>query len=153
MILSVNLTTSCNNYTYQQLRENGVGTHPIPFSVCLTCKYDKAGEIDRYKTRMALAGHRGNIQPGVHFDRTYSSTPVQYSSKILRALMVKYKVRRLVFDIKMAYCYAKIPCKEQRAILQDSRPREQKTKFIYSSPPTKSLGQIGQQPPTNIIIE
>ena len=101
-----------HNYTYQQLRENGIDTHPIPFSVCLTYKYDKAGEIDRYKTRMALAGHRGNMQPGVHFDRTYSSTPVQYSSKILQALMVKYKLRRLAFDIKMAYCHAKIP-KEQ----------------------------------------
>ena len=34
-----------HNYTYQQLRENGIDTHPMPFSVCLTYKYDKAGEI------------------------------------------------------------------------------------------------------------
>ena len=46
-----------HNYTYQQLRENGIDTHPIPSSVCLAYKYDKAGEIDRYKTPMALAGH------------------------------------------------------------------------------------------------
>ncbi len=98
-----------HGYTRQQLIAQGVRNNPIPFSVCLTYKFDMEGEIDRYKSRMALAGHRGNMQQGIHFDKTYSSTPVQHSSKILQALMVKLKLFRLAFDIKMAYCQADLP--------------------------------------------
>ena len=44
----------------RQLREMGIATNHIPFSICLTYKYDKDGSIDRYKSRFALAGHKGN---------------------------------------------------------------------------------------------
>lgn len=93
-------------YTRQELIQMGITSSPVPFSVVLTYKYDQHGEIDRYKTRCALAGHRGNMQPGVHFDKTYSSTPVQHTSKILQAIMVLKRLHRLAFDIKQAYCQA-----------------------------------------------
>ena len=98
-----------HGYTRQQLIDLGITNTPIPFSVCLTYKYDKEGNVERYKTRMALAGHRGNMQHGIHFNQTYSSTPVQHTSKILQALMVRLKLNRLAFDIKMAYCQADMP--------------------------------------------
>lgn len=98
-----------HGYSRRQLRDMGITTNPIPFSICLTYKYDKEGNIDRYKTRMALAGHRGNMQKGVHFEKTYASTPNQHTSKILQAIMVKYRLRRLTFDIKQAYCQAMMP--------------------------------------------
>ena len=86
--------------------EMGITTNPIPFSICLTYKHDKDGNIDRYKSRFALAGHSGNMQKGVHFDKTYASTPIQHTCKMLQAIMVKHKLHRLTFDIKMAYCQA-----------------------------------------------
>ena len=98
-----------HGFSRRQLRDMGITTNPIPFSICLTYKYDKEGKIDRYKTRMALAGHRGNMQRGVHFDKTYASTPNQHTSKIMQAIMVRHKLRRLTFDIKQAYCQAKMP--------------------------------------------
>lgn len=98
-----------HGFSRKQLRDMGITTNPIPFSICLTYKYDKTGKVDRFKTRMALAGHRGNMQRGVHFDRTYASTPNQHTSKILQAIMVKYRLRRLTFDIKQAYCQAMMP--------------------------------------------
>ena len=105
-----------HNYTSKQLREAGITTKPIPFSVSLKYKFDEQGEVSRYKTRMALAGHRGNMQPGVHFDRTHSSTPVQHSTKILQALMVRLKLCRLAFDIKQAYCQAGLPADQKIAV-------------------------------------
>lgn len=98
-----------HGYTRQELLKMGITSNPIPFSICFTYKYDKHGDISRYKTRMALAGHRGNMIPGVHFDKTYSSTPVQHTSKIIQALMVRLKLHRMAFDIKMAYCQADMP--------------------------------------------
>ncbi len=105
-----------HNFTLQQLRDAGINTKPIPFSVSLKYKFDEHGDIDRYKTRLALAGHRGNLQPGVHFDRVYSSTPVQHSTKILQALMVRLKLDRLAFDINQAFCQAALPAYQKIAI-------------------------------------
>ena len=95
--------------TIEDLRSKGIYTTPCPFSICLTYKYDQNGEIDRYKTRFALAGHSGNLQKGVHFDKTYSATPNQHTSRLLQALMVKHKMVRMAMDITMAYCNADMP--------------------------------------------
>ena len=105
-----------HGFTWQQLREYGIHTNPIPFSVCLTYKFNKEGEVDRYKTRMALAGHGGNMQRGIHYDKTYSSTPRQHTCKGLQAMMVRLKLLRLAFDIKMAYCRAKLPDEHKIAV-------------------------------------
>jgi site-specific DNA-cytosine methylase len=105
-----------HGFSRRQLREMGITTNPIPFSICLTYKYDKDGSIDRYKSRFALAGHKGNMQQGIHFDKTYSSTPIQHTTKILQAIMVKYKLHRLAFDIKQAYCQADMPEGQQMAV-------------------------------------
>jgi hypothetical protein len=98
-----------HNCTRRKLRQAGIHTDPVPFSICLTYKYDKHGNIDRYKTRFALAGHSGNLQKGIHFDKTFSSTPNQHTSRILQAMMVKEKMKRMAMDIKMAYCNADMP--------------------------------------------
>lgn len=97
-----------HNYTRQQLRDEGITATPIPFSVCLDFKFDKEGRVDRYKTRFALAGHSGNVQKGVHFDKTFAATPREDSVRILQAIMVKFKMFRKAFDIKQAYCNAKL---------------------------------------------
>jgi len=104
-----------HDYTRQQLYDEDIGKadSPIPMSIVLSYKYDEYGEVNRYKSRAALAGHSGNMQKGVHFDKTYASTPDQFSSRILQAIMVRYRMKRMAFDIEQAYCQAGLP-KEKR---------------------------------------
>ena len=98
-----------HDLTKEDLIEMGITTNPIPFSICLDYKFNDTGQIDRYKTRFALAGHPGNMQKGVHYDKTYAATPNQQSARILQAIMIRYGMKRLAFDITMAYCNAKLP--------------------------------------------
>ena len=58
---------------------------------------------------MAVAGHPGNMQKGIHYDKTFAATPGQNASRILQAILVRYKWKRKCFDIKQAYCWAKLP--------------------------------------------
>ena len=105
-----------HDLTWKELNKMGITTKPIPFSICLDYKFDDKGEVDRYKTRFAVAGHSGNLQKGVHFDSTYASTPSQNSTRLLMAIMVRFRMRRLAFDISMAYCNADLPDGQKIAI-------------------------------------
>ena len=105
-----------HDLTRDELRQMGIRTNPIDFGICLTYKFSDIGEINRYKTRFAIAGHPGNLQKGIHYDKTYASTPNQNSTKLLQAIMVKYRMRRLAFDIFMAYANAELPEKEFIAV-------------------------------------
>ena len=55
-----------HDLTREDLLKRGVcnAMNPIPMSVVLCFKYDKDGKIDRYKTRMALAGHKREYAEG-----------------------------------------------------------------------------------------
>ena len=70
-----------HDYSWDELAEVGIDLAvkpPIPMSVALTHKYDSTGKLDRLKVRMAVAGHRGNMQKGVHYDQTFAPTPNQH---------------------------------------------------------------------------
>lgn len=107
-----------HDLTREDLLKRGVcnAMNPIPMSVVLCFKYDKDGKIDRYKTRMALAGHKGNMQKGVHYDKTYASCPDTHATRMLQAMVVKYGLIRSAFDIEQAYCQASMPENEQVAV-------------------------------------
>lgn len=92
--------------TLEQLKEAGTIGDPINMSIALDHKHNQMGEIERLKTRMAIAGHKGNLQSGIHFDLTYAATPQPNTARILIAIMCLYKWHRKAFDIKMAYCWA-----------------------------------------------
>ena len=102
-----------HDYSWDELAEVGIDLAvkpPIPMSVALTHKYDSKGKLDRLKVRMAVAGHRGNMQKGIHYDQTFAPTPNQHSMRMLQALYVRNSSwSRKCFDIKQAYCWAKIP--------------------------------------------
>ena len=63
-----------HGFTYADLRARGIHTTPIPLSQALDDKFDKNGDISRYKTRLPLAEHAGNMKKGVHFKETYAPT-------------------------------------------------------------------------------
>ena len=86
---------------------------PIPLTQALQYKTDKEGNVNRYKTRMPLAGHPGFMKKGIHYHEVFAPTPDQASTRILIALMVKRRLKRLTFDIAQAYCRAPLPEGEQ----------------------------------------
>ena len=51
-------------FTRAALRQMGIHMEPVPFSQCLSFKYDGAGNINRYKTRLALSEHKGRLRKG-----------------------------------------------------------------------------------------
>ena len=108
-----------HDYSWDELGKVGIDTkikHPLPLSVICDHKYDKEGILDRLKVRMAIAGHPGNMQRGVHYDQTFAATPGQHSSRILQAIMVRNKYKRLAWDIKQAYCWAEVASNELFAV-------------------------------------
>ena len=63
-------------FTREALRQMGIHMEPVPFSQCLSFKYDGAGNINRYKTRLALSGHKGRLRKGIEYNgSTHASTP------------------------------------------------------------------------------
>ena len=104
-----------HDYTLDQLQEAGVPVDrvtgkvkPINLSTVLDLKYTD-GVLSRYKTRMALAGHSGNMQRGVHYDKTFSPSPNANSTRLLQALMVYTGWGRVAYDIEQAYLHAPLP--------------------------------------------
>jgi len=104
-----------HDYTDEMLIEAGVEPDPntgkikaIPLSVVLDHKYID-GILDRLKVRMAVSGHSGNMQKGIHFDKTFSAAPNQHTARLLQALMVDNRWKRMSFDIKQAYIHAELP--------------------------------------------
>ena len=104
-----------HGYNFDQLRAAGVPVdpktnriNPIPLSVVLDHKYVN-GVLDRYKTRLAVAGHSGNMRKGEHFDKTFAASPNSNSTRVLQALMVYKRWGRLSFDIDQAYLHAPLP--------------------------------------------
>ena len=86
-----------HNLTRNMLFERGIDKTPIPLSVGLTYKFNAKGEVARYKTRMAVAGHSGHMKKGIDYDKTYASTPTHHSCRILQATMVKYNMVRKAY--------------------------------------------------------
>jgi len=108
-----------HDYSWDELGKVGIDTKikpPLPLSVVCDHKYDKGGNLDRLKVRMAIAGHPGNMQRGVHYDQTFAATPGQHSSRVLQAIMVRNKYKRLAWDIKQAYCWAEVDSNELFAV-------------------------------------
>ena len=91
-------------------------TAPIPLSVVLDFKTDSEGKINKFKTRMAIAGHPGILTKGVHYDKTYSPTPVQHTNKILQALMVRFQWKRLILDVSQAFLNSELEENQKFAI-------------------------------------
>jgi len=72
--------------------------------------------MTKRKTRMAVQGHPGNMQKGVHYDKTFSATPQEASSRLLCALVVYFSLFRAAFDITKAFCWAEVPDGDQIAL-------------------------------------
>jgi len=100
-----------HNYTREMLKEAGVKFDPINISTNFTHKYTD-GILSRLKTRMALAGHSGNLKKEVHFDKTFATSPNQHTMRLMQAILVSKQYYRLSFDIIQAYCHSELESNE-----------------------------------------
>ena len=114
-------------FTRATLRQMGIHTEPIPFSQYLSFKYDGAGSINRYKTRLALSGHNGRLRKGIeHNGSTHASTPTIATTRIMQAIVVKFQMERLSFDIGQAYLHAHTPDNQTMMVRSPEGLREYK---------------------------
>ena len=95
-----------HNCTMDEIRSAGITTHPLPMSVVLNFKFDSDGKIAKRKVRMTIAGHPGAVTKGIHYQETYSATPVQHTNRLLQAIMVLNRWKRLTLDVRQAFLNA-----------------------------------------------
>jgi len=99
-------------YTKEMLLKEGIDTNKTPAVPCGTYfehKFNSEGELAKHKARVAIQGHKGNMQKGIHFSETFSATPRENTWKIMCALTVLMNLTRRAFDITKAYCWADLP--------------------------------------------
>jgi site-specific DNA-cytosine methylase len=103
-------------FTAKQLVDQGITAPPVPCAPYFENKYGAQGKLDKNKVRVAIQGHPGNMQKGVHYDKTFSATPQESTCRVLCALVVLYDLFRGAFDITKAFCWADLPTGEQIAV-------------------------------------
>ena len=77
----------------------------------------KEGRLEKLKTRICIAGHRGNVTKGIHYNEVFSPSPVQHTEKLLQAMMVNLHLENIAYDVKMAYTWAPLPPGERLAVV------------------------------------
>lgn len=105
-----------HNWTRNDLAKAGIVGKPVPCSTALTHKY-KDGVLEKLKTRICIAGHRGNVTKGIHYTDVFSPSPVQHTERLLQAMMVNFHLERFTMDVKMAYTNAPLPPGERIAVV------------------------------------
>ena len=103
-------------WTKDELRKAGITSKPVPCSIALTHKIHD-GVLQKLKTRICLAGHRGNVTKGIHYTDVFSPSPVQHTERILQAMRVNLHLENLTWDVKMAYTWAPLPPGERIAVV------------------------------------
>ena len=104
-----------HGYTRAELHELGVYKEPINMSVVLDNKYID-GLFERHKVRMAVAGHKYNMQKGVDYQEVFAPAPNQNTGRLLSALTCILNLKRKSWDIKLAYCWADLPDNQMIAL-------------------------------------
>ena len=102
-------------WSKEQLRQQGITSRPVPCSTCLTHKF-KDSMLEKLKTRICIAGHKGNVVKGIHYHEVFAASPVQHTERMLQALMVNLHLENLAWDIRQAYTWAKLPAGERIAV-------------------------------------
>jgi hypothetical protein len=96
-----------HNHTLDDIRnKHGIMSKPIPCSVALTHKFKQdangSSVLSRLKTRICIAGHRGNVTKGIHYHDVFAAAPVQHTERLLQSLRVNLHLFNLAWDVKMA---------------------------------------------------
>ena len=105
-----------HNWTRADLKAAGIHGKPVPCSIALTHKY-RDGVLEKLKTRICIAGHKGNVTKGIHYNDVFSASPVQFTERLLQAMRVNLHLENLTWDVKQAYTWAPLPPGERIAVV------------------------------------
>ena len=100
-----------------KLKKAGITGKPVPCSTALVTHKYKDGVLEKWKTRICIAGHRGNVTQGIHYHEVFSPSPVQHTERLLQAMRAKLHLHNLTWDVKMAYTWAPLPAGERIAVV------------------------------------
>jgi len=103
-------------WTKEDLLKAGITSKPCPCSIALSHKIHD-GILQKLKTRICIAGHRGNLTKGIHYTDVFSPSPVQHTERLLQAMRVNLHLENLTWDVSMAYTWAPLPPGERIAVV------------------------------------
>ena len=103
-------------HTAQSLLDQGITSAPVPCAPYYTRRFNEEGVQTRRKVRIAIQGHPGNMQKGIHFNETFSATPKESTARFLCAMLVLLNLVRGAFDITKAFCWAELAPGDQIAL-------------------------------------
>ena len=110
-----------HNWSKQDLLDAGITGKPVPCSTALTHKWKETPEggkiLDKLKSRICIAGHKGNVTKGIHYHEVFSPSPIQYTERFLQALRVNLHLENIALDICQAYTWAPLPKGERIAVV------------------------------------
>ena len=112
-----NMGTVSHGYTLTELQNAGITKPPINMSVALTDKMVN-GVFERHKVRMAIAGHKWNMQKGIDYTDVYAPAPNQNTARFMAAMTAQMRLHRKAWDIKLAYCWADLPADQPRIAIK-----------------------------------
>jgi site-specific DNA-cytosine methylase len=78
----------------------------VPCGQYFENKFGVDGQITKHKNRIAIQGHPGNMQKGIHYNETFAATPRESTARIMCAMVVYLNLVRRAFDITKAFCWA-----------------------------------------------
>jgi len=96
-----------------EIRKMGITTSAVPMQLLYDVKYHPDGEVDKYKVRDVVQGHKGYMRKGEHFYNTFSASPSCRTTRLLQALTIGLNMQRHAWDICTAYLWADVR-KEER---------------------------------------
>ena len=105
-----------HGWTRNMLIKAGITSRPVPCRTAMVHKFTD-GELSQLKSRICLAGHKGNVTKGIHYGEVFSPSPNQHTERILQAMRVIYHLFNLAWDIKQAYTWAPLPPGQRIAVI------------------------------------
>jgi hypothetical protein len=104
-----------HGYTIDEVTAAGITKKPIKFSVALDNKYID-GVLERRKVRMAVAGHKYNMQKGIDYQEVFAPAPNENTARLMQAMTCMMNLKRKAWNIKLAYCWADLPSDQMIAL-------------------------------------
>ncbi|CCE34829.1 related to retrotransposon HobS hobase [Claviceps purpurea 20.1] len=89
--------------TWKQIKRSEAKSQPLPLKWVFTYKFNEENVLERCKARICV---RGDLQDKSTIDRTYSATLAAHAFRIFIALVARFDLETIQFDVKNAFLYA-----------------------------------------------
>jgi len=118
-----------HGHRLDDIRKMGITNSAVPMQLLYDVKYHPDGELDKYKVRDVVQGHKGYMRKGEHFYNTFSASPSCRTTRLLQALTIGLNLHRHAWDICTAYLWADVRDDERMPVRypKDLRREDPKT--------------------------